>query len=87
MAVTFLPVATTQAARARDSSFVMSGSTRTASRSPWMSVDAVGDHISRSSPGGKSSDATSFEGATYTEYSRFAIATPLVWLIDSRVRA
>jgi len=29
-----LPVATAQAAKARDSSFVMSGSTRTASRSP-----------------------------------------------------
>jgi len=34
IAVTFLPAATTQSARARDSSFVMSASTRTASRSP-----------------------------------------------------
>src|ERR1700733_9500309 len=32
-----------------------------------MSVEVVGDHISRSSPGGKSSDTTSFAGATYTE--------------------
>src|SRR6185312_8608215 len=32
-----------------------------------MSVDAVGDHIRLSSPGGESSD-TGFGGATYTEY-------------------
>ncbi|MEV5745331.1 hypothetical protein AB0L30_35175 [Microbispora rosea] len=62
--VTFLPVATTQSARARDSSMVMSGSTRTASFAPWMRVDAVGDHIRRASPGGRSSETTNFEGAT-----------------------
>src|SRR5487761_964256 len=50
-----------------------------------MSVEAVGDHISRVSPGGKSSDATSFAGAPCTEYSSFAIATPFMWLIDSRL--
>src|SRR5579863_6078232 len=41
-----------------------------------MSVDAVGDHIRRSSPGGRSSDTANFEAATYTEYFNSGIATP-----------
>src|ERR1700728_3334322 len=42
-----------------------------------MSVEVVGDHISRSSPGGKSSETTGFGGATYTEYWSSAICGPL----------
>ena len=40
-----------QSANARDSSLVMSASTKTASRTPWMSIDAVGDHIRLPHPG------------------------------------
>jgi hypothetical protein len=43
-------------ARARDSSMLISESTRIASRSPKMSVEVVGDQRRRSSPGGRSSE-------------------------------
>ncbi|MEU8221730.1 hypothetical protein [Kribbella sp. NPDC048915] len=50
--VRFFPVAAIQPARSSPSAWVISGSTRTASRSPWIRVAAVGDHIRRTSPGG-----------------------------------
>jgi hypothetical protein len=56
----------------------MSASTNTASDTPWTSVDVVGDHIRRSSPGGRSSETAGFDGATYTEYFNPATATPLI---------
>src|SRR5437764_1156615 len=55
---------------------VISGSTSTASRSPWIKVEAVGDHSRRDSPGGRSSETAGFDGATYTEYSRAVIIAP-----------
>ncbi len=67
MAVTFFPAAATQPANARDSSFVRSASTRTASRTLQISVDAVGDQIRRPSLGGRSSN-TGFDGPIYAEY-------------------
>jgi hypothetical protein len=43
-----------------------------------LSVDAVGDHIRRSSPSGRSSDIATFGGATYTAWSASIIAIPLI---------
>src|SRR6202007_2259347 len=54
MAVRFLPLATIQSNRVCDWSVVRKVSTRTASRSPQMSVDEFATHISSSLPGGKS---------------------------------
>jgi hypothetical protein len=76
----------TQSANARDSSFAMSASTKTAARAPWMSVGAVRDHFRRVLTRGRSSDSASFGGATYTAYSSAAVGFCLDRLIaDSRL--
>src|SRR4029077_11708743 len=54
MVVRFFPLATTQFAKARACSTVIGVSTRTASRSPEISVDEIGGHGRSFSPGGKS---------------------------------
>src|SRR5712672_4751578 len=52
--VRFLPLATTQFTKVCDCSIVRKVSTRTASRSPRMSVDEFATHISSSLPAGRS---------------------------------
>src|SRR5258706_10497855 len=54
MVVRFLPLAAIQFARARACSIVIGVSTRTASRSPEISVDEIGGHGRSFSPGAKS---------------------------------
>jgi hypothetical protein len=54
MAVRFFPLSPTQSVSARFCSIVMKVSTNTASRSPEISVDDIGDHFISVAPGGKS---------------------------------
>src|SRR5260370_12872998 len=66
MVVRFFPLATSQFARARACSTVMGVSTRTASRSPEISVDEIGGHGRCFSPGGKSLVMAGMLGAKNT---------------------
>src|SRR6266487_4768343 len=65
-AVRFLPWAATQSARSCAWPTVRSGSTRTASSWPEMSVAAIGCHRNCCAPGGGSSLAVGSSAVTYT---------------------
>src|SRR5216683_3243524 len=71
-AVRFLSWAATQSARSRAWPTVGSASTRTASRSPQMSVAEVGCHRNCLAPGGGASDAVGVSSVTYTSQERWA---------------
>src|SRR2546425_15609 len=68
MVVRFFPRAATQFARARACSTVIGVSTRTASRSPEISVDEIGGHGRSFSPGGKSLVIAGMLGARNTSH-------------------
>src|SRR5260370_28639355 len=68
--VRFFPLATTQFARARACSTVIGVSTRTASRSPEISVDEIGGHGRSFSPGGTSLVIAGMLGARNTSHLR-----------------
>src|SRR6266404_5163712 len=70
MVVRFFPLATSQFARARACSTVMGVSTKTASRSPEISVDEIGGHGRCFSPGGKSLVIAGRLGARNTSHLR-----------------
>src|SRR5882724_1514033 len=70
MVVRFLPLAAIQFASARACSTVIGVSTRTASRSPEISVDEIGGHGRSFSPGGKSLVIAGMLGARYTSQLR-----------------
>src|SRR4029077_19461053 len=74
----FFPIATSQFTRARDCSTVMGVSTRTASRSPEISVDEIGGHGRAVSPGATSGAIAGMLGARNTSHVRdvFLIARP-----------
>src|SRR5580693_514623 len=68
--VRFFPLATTQFARARACSTVIGVSTRTASRSPEISVDEIGGHGRSFSPGATSLATAGMPGARKTSHRR-----------------
>src|ERR1700726_4531301 len=70
MVVRFFPLATTQFARPCACSTVIGVSTRTASRSPEISVDEIGGHGRSFSPGGKSLVLAGMLGARNTSQRR-----------------
>src|SRR2546425_8006686 len=78
MVVRFFPRAATQFARARACSTVIGVSTRTASRSPEIRVDAIGGHGSCFSPGAKSLVMAGMLGAKNTSHRRelFSVVGP-----------
>jgi hypothetical protein len=63
-AVRFLPLAATHSTRPAACTRVIIASTSTASRSPAISVDEIGDHIRWSRSGGRSGMAVGIDGAT-----------------------
>src|SRR6266404_3785057 len=77
--VRFFPLATTQFARARACSTVIGVSTRTASRSPEISVDEIGGHGRSFSPGGTSIAIAGMLGARNTSHLRdlFGVVHPV----------
>src|SRR5258706_14913379 len=72
------PLATSQFTRACDCSTVMGASTRTASRSPEISVDEIGGHGRAVSPGGTSGAIAGRLGDRNTSHVRdiFLVARP-----------
>src|SRR5260370_6392293 len=78
MVVRFFPLATTQFARARACSTVIGVSTRTASRSPEISVDEIGGHGRSFSPGGRSLVMAGILGARSTSHLKdvFSVVRP-----------
>src|ERR1700732_1470104 len=78
MVVRFLPLATIQFARARACPTVIGVSTRTASRSPEISVDEIGGHGRSVSPGDTSGAIAGMLGARNTSHVRdiFLVARP-----------
>src|SRR5689334_10056895 len=70
MVVRFFPRAAIQFVRARACSTVIGASTRTASRSPEISVEEIGGHGRCFSPGGKSLVIAGMLGARNTSHFR-----------------
>src|SRR5580700_11070000 len=77
MVVRFLPVLTTQSPIFWFCSTVMAVSTSTASRSPEISVEEIGDHFISVAPGARSSVTTGIWPLTKTSHcNRFLISLP-----------